>query len=147
MASPYRRRFLNAGVARGNARMRDSGTQDLTNPDYLLVPTLGPRFVRTMTGRGTYAPGYVIPGEQAGGLAEGLVPVRVVKMVSPLTGQGPADPRATGYFFGMDFSILAPRIYRQAKSVPTNTGLKVVRPPRSAIRRMDNRGQGTVGYV
>lgn len=121
--------------------------EDITGPVYLTRPELGARRPRILTGRGTFAPGYIIRGEQPGALSEGVVNVRVLKMVSPLTGQGPASPFATGRYYEMNFDVLPVRIVRQQRAVAPNTGSKVVRPPRTALRRLNNSGQGTVGYI
>jgi len=144
MASPERRLALRI-ADRGYGADYDNGPQDITGPTYLVRPSLGPRRARILSGRGIEQPGYRIIGTQPGALDEGLVVPRVLKMVSPLTGQGPADPRDTGYFYGMDFTILQPRIVRQRKAVASNTGYTVVRPPRTFVRRMDNRGVGSIG--
>jgi hypothetical protein len=120
---------------------------DITGPVYLTRPELGARRARVLSGKGVESPGYTIIGTQPGAESDGLVVPRVLKMVSPLSGQGPADPRATGRYSGMDASVRTVRIIRQSRAVPPNTGSVVVRPPRNALRRMDTRGQGTVGYV
>jgi hypothetical protein len=120
---------------------------DITNPQYLLRPALGSRSARILSGRGTFAPGYTKIGEQPGGLQDGIQSVRVLKMVSPLTGQGPASPLATGRYANMNYNVLSPRILRRARAVAPNTGSTVVIRPKTAIRRMDQRGQGVVSYV
>lgn len=145
MPSIGRRRMLNQDIPSGS--IFDEGLSDVTMPEYLTRPMLGARSARILSGRGTFAPGYTIIGDQPDAMAETLQPVRVLKMVSPLTGQGPADPRATGFFYGMDYGVLPARILRQRRAVPANQGYTVVVRPRTAIRRMDNRGVGTVGYV
>lgn len=119
---------------------------DLTNPVYLTRQELSltTRSVRVLSGRGTFAPGYRLIANRN----EGLAPITVLKMVSPLTGQGPASPYATGRYYMLGSSNVAtPNIIRVLKSVPPNTNSKVVRPPLNAIRRMDTRGQGTVSYT
>lgn len=121
--------------------------EDITNPVYLTRQELGARSVRTLSGRGTVAPGYTIIGTQDDAYTRGIKRVKVLKMVSPLTGQGPADPMATGRHVGMNGEVLTPRIVRQAKTVASNTGSKVIRPPRTALRRMTGSGQGIVSFV
>lgn len=145
MASPKKRALIRARVGQGGSK-RDPGPQDLTGPIYLTRPELGARTVRVLSGRGIDQPGYTIIGTQPDGLSEVLTGVRVLKMVSPLTGQGPTDPRATGYFANMDDSVVGVKIARVQKSVAPNTNLTVVRPPKTAIRRLNNAGQGTVEY-
>lgn len=124
----------------------DRGATDLTAPTYLTRQELGlrARSVRTLSGRGTFTPGYRLIANKD----EGLAPVVVLKMVSPLTGQGPASPYATGRYYMLGSNDVAtPNIVRVQKSVPPNSNFKVVRPPLNAIRRMDTRGQGTVSYT
>src|SRR5437879_517420 len=121
--------------------------EDITKPVFLLRQDRGSQRARILTGRGTVAPGFTRIGEQSGARSEGIAGVRVLKMVSPLTGQGPADPKATGRYFGMSASILPARVVRQQKTVAPNTGSVVVRPKRTAIRRMTGSGQGVVSYV
>lgn len=119
--------------------------QDLMPVDYFTRPSLGSRRVRTLSGRGIAVPGYRIPGTTSESApSENYSRVNIKKMVSPLTGQmGIPNPT----FYGRNASTLSARIVRQAKSVAPNTGSVVVRPPRTAIRRMTNAGQGVVGYV
>lgn len=145
MASMRRRSAANR--AGGGSAYDRSNAVDLTNPVYLTRPELGARRVRVLSGSGIENPGYTIIGTQAGALDEGVRNIRVLKMVSPLTGQGPASPLATGRYYGMNYDVLPVRIMRMAKVVAPNTNSKVVRPPRTAVRRMDTRGQGTVSYV
>lgn len=147
MPSPNRRAML--AVRGGGGNQRDDGPQDITGPIYLTRPSFGARRARILTGRGTFEPGYRLVGTGPGGLDEGVRDIRVLKMVSPLTGQGPASPLATGRYYGLNFQVLRPRILRVQKAVSSSSfGVqKVVRPPRNAIRRLDTRGQGTVGYV
>lgn len=146
MATARSRRVSNDAV-NSNAPYYDSGVQDITKPTYLVRGSVSSRRARVLSGRGILTPGYRIIGTQADAMSDNLTGVRVLKMVSPLTGQGPADPRATGYFAGMNLSIQPVRVVRAAKSVAPNTGSVVVRPPRTAVRRLDTKGAGTVSYV
>lgn len=117
---------------------------DITNPQYLLRQDVSARTARTLSGRGTFSPGYRLVANRQDGLAG----VKVLKMVSPLTGQGPASPSATGRYFMLGSSAIgSPTRIRVQRSVAPNTNSKVVRPPLSAIRRMNTRGQGTVSYT
>lgn len=116
---------------------------DLMPVDYLTRPALGIRRARTFSGRGTFAPGYRLVGEGEGAPSEDYARVNIVKMVSPLTGQmGKQNPT----FYGRNAQTLSARVVRQARSVAPNVGSNVVRPPRTAIRRLNNAGQGVVGY-
>lgn len=120
---------------------------DITNSDYLLRPALGTRSARVLSGRGTFSPGYTIRGAQPGALSEDIQSVRVLKMVSPLTGQGPADPMATGRYANRNAEVVQARILRKQKAVAPNTGQTVVVRPKTALRRLDSRGAGVVSYV
>lgn len=118
--------------------------QDYVPSSYLTRPTLGIRSARRLSGRGTFAPGYRLRGEGKSAPSESYASVDIVKRVSPLDGQG---GKANPLFYGRSANTLNVRTVRQARSVAPNTGSKVIRPPRTAIRRMTGSGQGVIGYV
>lgn len=121
---------------------------DLTNPQYFLRENSTQlRRVGTLSGRGTYSPGYRLVGEGSGAPSEQLQRVRILKMVSPLTGQGSAAPGGGWRYQNRNLNTLNVNRRRVSRSVAPNTGSRVVRPPVTAIRRMTGRGQGVVGYV
>lgn len=117
---------------------------DITNPQYILPEDSSRRrSAKVLSGRGVEQPGYrLIENAQ-----EGIADVKVVKQVSQLTGQGPASPRETGRYANMDENVVGVTRRSVSKAVAPNTGSKVVRPPRTALRRMDNSGTGSVGEV
>lgn len=119
---------------------------DVTSPVYLTREELGIRRTRVLSGRGTFAPGYRLVGEGASAPSESNMNVRVVKVVNPLGGQGPIENMT---FYGRNDRTLAVRTVRQQRAVAANQfgTAKVIRPPRTAIRRMTGSGQGVVGYA
>ncbi len=123
---------------------------DISNPDFLLAES-NPYVVRSgikrLSGRGTVTPGYRVRGEQPGASAEGVQNVTVLKITSPLSGQGPASPLATGRYANYNLNVVGVNRIRVARSVPPNQNSKVVRPKLTSIRRLDGKGQGTVSYI
>jgi hypothetical protein len=123
---------------------------DATNPQYFLREESGIRSARVLSGRGVVYPGYRLVGQGKSAPSEGLQSVNIVKMVSPLTGQGSAAPGGGWRYANRNAQTLNVRRLRVQRSVaPTQFGgnTRVVRPPRTAIRRMTGAGQGVVGYV
>lgn len=100
--------------------------------------------VRRLSGTSIVRPGYRIIGSQAGAESEQVVIPRVLKVVSPLTGQGPADPRDTGRYANYDLGVVQVRRLRVARRVAPNSGFKVIRPKQTPIRRYDTAGNGIV---
>lgn len=121
---------------------------DITNPQYFLrEDSTNLRRVRTLSGRGTFSPGYRLVGEGKSVGSESLQSVNIVKVVSPLTGQSSAKPGGGWRYENRNLSTRSVNRRRVSRSVAPNSGSKVVRPPVTAIRRMTGRGQGVVGYV
>lgn len=120
---------------------------DLTNPQYFLRDNAGARRARTLTGRGTFVPGYTLVGAGKSAPSEGLQNVRIVKAVSPLTGQGSAAPGGGWRYANRNASVRNVSRKRVALSVRPNQGSNVVRPTRTALRRMAGSGQGVVSNV
>lgn len=123
---------------------------DAAQADYLLREESQTRTARVYSGRGTFAPGYTLVGGGKSAPSEELQSVRIVKMVSPLTGQGSAAPGGGWRYANRNARTLNVRRARIATSVAPGqfTGnTRVIRPPRTAIRRMTGSGQGVVGYT
>lgn len=124
--------------------------EDVTNPQYFLRENSGVRGARILSGRGTFAPGYTLVGGGKSAPSEQLQSVRIVKMVSPLTGQGPATPGGGWRYQNRNANTLNVRRLRVQKAVSSKqfaSNTRVIRPPRTALRRMTGSGQGVVGLT
>jgi hypothetical protein len=123
--------------------------EDVTNPDYLTRPELGMRSARILSGRGTEAPGYRLVGSGKSAPSEGLQDVTIVKMVNPQGGQGPVSQYRDARQYERNANILSVNRRRVQRAVsPSSFGTaKVIRPPRTTIRRMTGSGQGVVSFA
>lgn len=123
---------------------------DVTDPQYFLREESGLRTARVLSGRGTFSPGYTKVGEGKSAPSEELQSVRIVKMVSPLTGQGVSAPGAGWRYANRNARTLDVNRMRVRQSVAPGSfsgNTRVIRPRRTAVRRMTGSGQGVVGYV
>lgn len=119
---------------------------DVTNPQYFLRDSSSARRARVLTGRGTVAPGYTLIGAGKSRPSESLQSVKIKKVVSPLTGQSSAAAGGGWRYANRGNNVRNVTRVRQSKSVaPGRQGTaKVIRPPKTALRRMSGHGQGTV---
>lgn len=120
--------------------------EDVTSPVYLTRQELGARRTRVLSGRGEFAPGYRLVGEGSFSPSESDLSVNIRKVVNPQGGQGPVE---NWQFYGRNDRTISVKTARVQLSVaPRQFGTaNVVRPPRTAIRRMTGSGQGVVGYA
>jgi hypothetical protein len=121
--------------------------EDVTSPSFLREESpYQVRSARILSGRGSFSPGYRLRGEGSSAPSEDYAQVNIVKVVNPLGGQMGRD---NPLFTNRNPRTLSVRTVRQQRAVAASQfgTSKVIRPPRTALRRMSGAGQGVVGYA